>query len=307
MRLRSFGRIIVFCLFITFVTSYASSQALTDQAISTAQNNVAAKAPSDFSLSIDPMSVSSFSDDQLNETFGKMSAQYSKNAVLFNNIGATFFKRKMYDKAESAIRHAIVLNDHPAFLTNLSIIYDTQNRLSEAISAAQRAVNQSPRYVRARSELCELMLVTKRNADSVLCYDELAKIAPLDELSQTYYAIALMRVGNSDKVISILAPLVQRPNPTSVMFNTLGYAYYSTKRYSQAANSFKQGIEIDPDNALIRYNLAVVLTAQNDRAGALAQYNLMKRSNPPLADQLYRGLNRDKIIYVSDGTGSKKQ
>ena len=51
------------------------------------------------------MSVSSFSDDQLNETFNKMAAVYSKNAVLFNNIGATFYKRQMYDKAELAVRH----------------------------------------------------------------------------------------------------------------------------------------------------------------------------------------------------------
>lgn len=309
MRLSSIGRTTVFFFFTALIFSYTTvrAQSVNDRSNSAAQAGVTAQKPDpDFSLSIDPMSVNSFSDDRLNDTFDKMTAQFSKNAVLFNNIGATFFKRKMYDKAETAIRHAVALNNHPAFLTNLSIIYDTENRLPEAISAAQRAVNQSPRYVRARNQLCELMLVSKRNADTLICYDELAKIDPLDELAQTYYAVALMRSGEAEKVISMLTPLVRGTNPTAVMYNTLGFAYYIKKRYAQAASTFKQGVELAPDDAALRYNLAVVLTAQNDRAGALSQYNLIKSKNTSLADQLYRGLNRDKIIYVNQATASNK-
>ena len=123
-----------------------------------------------------------------------------------------------------------------------------------------------------------------------------------------------MREGDADRVISILSPLVQAPYPTVLMYNTLGYAYYMKKRYPQAANTFKQAVELDPDNPNIRYNLAIVLTTENDRAGALAQYNLfaalvMVTGAPgtatPLADQLYRDLNRDKSIYVNEAASKK--
>jgi len=308
MRLSSFGRIFVFIFSFVILLSIstARAQTLNNTSGTATRAAVGTTTQADFSSSIDPMSVSSFSDDQLNETFNKMAAGYSKNAVLFNNIGATFYKRQMYDKAELAVRHAIAINYHPAFLTNLSIIYDVQERYPEAISAAERAVNQSPRYARARNQLCELLMVTKRDAESVQCYDELAKLTTLDAAAETYYSIALMRDGNADKVISILSPLVQAPNPTVLMYNTLGYAYYMKKRYPQAASTFKQAVELDPDNASVRYNLAIVLTTENDRAGALAQYNLIKRTATPLADQLYRDLNRDKIIYVNEATAAKK-
>ena len=163
MRLSSIGRIFVFIFSFVFLLSipYAKAQTSNSTSSTPARAAVGAAAQMDFSDSIDPMAVSSFSDDQLNETFNKMAAGYSKNAVLFNNIGATFYKRQMYDKAELAVRHAIAINYHPAFLTNLSIIYDTQDRYPEAISAAERAVNQSPRYARARNQLCELLMVTK--------------------------------------------------------------------------------------------------------------------------------------------------
>ena len=152
MRLSSIGRIFVFIFSFVFLLSIPYAKAQTSNSTSsTPRAAVGAATQMDFSDSIDPMAVSSFSDDQLNETFNKMAAGYSKNAVLFNNIGATFYKRQMYDKAELAVRHAIAINYHPAFLTNLSIIYDTQDRYPEAISAAERAVNQSPRYARART------------------------------------------------------------------------------------------------------------------------------------------------------------
>jgi tetratricopeptide (TPR) repeat protein len=288
------------------VASHLNTSAQTVNNSASNSGIAAANSQTDFSYSIDPMSVKNFSDDELNQTFDKMSSQYSKNAVLFNNIGATYFQRKMYDKAELAIRHAIILSNHPAFLTNLSIIYDTEEKIPDAISYAQRAVAQSPRYVRARRELCQLLIYSKRNADTITCYDELAKLAPLDDLDQTYYAVVSVRTGSYDKAISILTPLVHGPLPTATMFNALGYAYYMKKRYPQAADAFKQGVEIEPDSSSLRYNLAIVLTAVNDRAGALSQYNLMKTKSPDMAEQLYRALNRDKIIYVNDAAASKK-
>ena len=306
MRLSLFRWVLVILFATILVATQTNTPAQTVNNSAAQSGITASSSKTDFSDSIDPLSVKSFSDDQLNQTFDKMSSQYSRNAVLFNNIGAVYFERKMYDKAELAIRHAIILNNHPAFLTNLSIIYDTQGKALDAISAAQRAVDQSPRYVRARKQLCELLTYSNRNADSIICLDELAKLAPLDDLEETYYAVASIRTGNPDKAISILTPLVHGPLPTATMFNTLGYAYFLKKRYGQAADAFKQGVEINPDSAELRYNLAVVLTAVNDRAGALAQYSLMKTKSPGMADQLYRALNRDKIIYVNNASDPKK-
>jgi tetratricopeptide (TPR) repeat protein len=236
-----------------------------------------------------------------------MSSQNSKNAFLFNEIGAAYFERNMYDKAEAAVKRAISLNDQPSFQTNLSVIYEKESRLPDAISTAQRAVTEAPKYIRARAQLCELLILSKRDTEALACYDEFARITPLDELEQTYYAVGLMHLGDADKVISTLTPLVSGRQPTALMYNTLGYAFYLNKSYPQAATAFKHGVELDPDNPHIRYNLAIVLNAQNDRAGALSQYNLIKRSNPSLADQLYRGLNQDKIIYVNESKTSKKR
>lgn len=307
MRLRSLERFSVLIFISVLIPTYSTLSAQSTNNTLNAPVTVNVSPPqADFSYAIDPMSVTSMSDDELNSTFDKMSSQYSKNAVLLNNIGATFYQRKMYDKAEAAIRRAIVLNDHPAFLTNLSIIYDTENRYPEAITAAQRAITQSPRYVRGRTQLCELLLMSKQNADAILCYDELAKITALDDYSQTLYAVANERIGNADKALELITPLVHGPQPTALMFNVFGHALYQRKRYSQAIDAFREGVSIEPDSSAIRYNLAVALETVNDHDGALMQYSLMKTKDTSLADQLYRRLNRNKIIYVNEAIASKK-
>jgi len=152
------------------------------------------------------------------------------------------------------------------------------------------------------------MLMSKRNADTLLCFDELSKLEPLDTLAQTYYALALVRSGDSEKAISLLSPLATSVEHTPLMFNILGTAYYNKKKYSRASDAFKEGVSLDPDSSQLRFNLAISLTAVNDRAGALSQYNLMKQKDSALADQLYRELNRDKIIYVDkDGVVAKQK
>jgi tetratricopeptide (TPR) repeat protein len=260
----------------------------------------------DFSLSIEPTTVMNFSNEELDQTFDKMSAQYSKNAVLFNNIGASYFQRKMYDKAEAALKRAVTLNAHPAFLTNLSRVYDAEGRLPEAIAAAQRATTQAPKYARGRLQLCELLVMSKRSSDAILCYDELAKFSSLDAVAQTFYALSYLRMGNADKAISIVSPLAKGAQTTPAMYNLLGSAYFQKKRYQQAVDAFKQGVELEPDSANLRYNLAMALTATDNRIGALTQYKLVKEQDPKIADKLYRNLFRDKIIYVDDANASKK-
>lgn len=257
-------------------------------------------------IRVDVTKLNDLSDDELNALFDRISTTYSRDAVLFNNVGVAYYKRKLYDKATESIKRAIMINNHPAFLTNLSIIFDELGRTAEAMAAVQRAVGQAPRYARAREQMCELMMVGKRNADTIICYDELRKLAPLDAMAQTYYAVALLRSGSSEKAIALLEPITGGPQPPALTFNVLGYAYFQKKRYDRASEAFKRGVEIDPDNAELRYNLAISLAASNNRIGALSQYDLMKEKAPALADRLYRTLYRDKIIFVDENMASKK-
>jgi cytochrome c-type biogenesis protein CcmH/NrfG len=48
-------------------------------------------------------------------------------------------------------------------------------------------------------------------------------------------------------------------------YNNLGTVYFRTKKYQDAAASFKEAIKLKPDYSEAHYNLALAYVALNDR------------------------------------------
>ncbi len=65
-----------------------------------------------------------------------------------------------------------------------------------------------------------------------------------------------------------------------------------------AVTMFKKGVEADPGSGELRFNLAVAQLANGNKEGALSQYRVLKVEDAKLADQLYRILFHDKVIFV---------
>src|SRR5436853_4336590 len=93
----------------TLKTSAATPRS--DQSTTRSSNTAPA---TDVAAGLDSAKIKEMSDTDLDGVFDSMVSHYSKDAVIFNNIGASYYGRKMYDKAESALHHAIALNNHPA-------------------------------------------------------------------------------------------------------------------------------------------------------------------------------------------------
>ena len=70
--------------------------------------------------------------------------------------------------------------------------------------------------------------------------------------------------------------------------NNLGTVYFRTKRYQEAAASFKEATRLKPDYGEAHFNLALTYVALNDRKAALEQYNRLKQLDPKLADQFFQ-------------------
>jgi tetratricopeptide (TPR) repeat protein len=59
------------------------------------------------------------------------------------------------------------------------------------------------------------------------------------------------------------------------------------KEWAVAAAHFRQGVELAPDSATVRYRLATVLFLQGDVAGAKAQFEEIVRRSPDFAKARY--------------------
>jgi len=64
--------------------------------------------------------------------------------------------------------------------------------------------------------------------------------------------------------------------------------YFRTRRYKEAAGTFKEAVRLKPDYGEAHFNLALTYIALNDRKAALAEYERLKQVDPKLAEDFFQ-------------------
>jgi tetratricopeptide (TPR) repeat protein len=216
-------------------------------------------------------------------------------------------RRSDYEGAKTLLDQAIVAQPNVAkFHRNLSIVLERMHKIDEALTSARTAADLAPADPLVLDQLCTLELEKKNTATALACYEKLKAIEPLDDLSQTYYALALFESGKADESLTILERIAQTTAPPMDALNALGVVYYTKKRLKDAVAAFKSAVEMSPEQYELRYNLAVAELARQNRAAAISQYNILKTGDPRLANKLYRMIFSDKLLSVGDLKNAKR-
>ncbi|MDM7923413.1 MAG: tetratricopeptide repeat protein [Pyrinomonadaceae bacterium] len=221
--------------------------------------------------------------------------------VLHNNLGVELAMSSEFASAASSLENAVKLDPNSApFLINLGLVYSNLGRNTEAWAVFERAVAIEPGNVRARTALCDQIAGGADPRGAIACYTELKKHTELDPVSSYNFANAIDAAGDAARAIGILEAAAVKYRNSAWIYNGLGMIRFREKDHKGAAEAFKSAVEIDPARAELRLNLAIVQLAMQNRAGALSQYNMLKTSNPKMAQELYRILFRDKVVYVGE-------
>ena len=228
--------------------------------------------------------------------------QVPPDTAALNNMAVRLTSESRFDEASQMLKRAIDTSPDTSFKLhrNLSIVYERMNRMEDARAAAATAVGIAPREPSALMQLCGLELITGRNTEAVSCFARLLEITPTDVLIQTFYGVSLLRTGDHRTALQILEKAAATAPANAASLNALGLAYFNHKKYSDAVQSFKQAVELDPKRGEIRYNLAIAQMASQNKEGATSQYRVLKEENPQLAEELYRTLYKDNVVFVDE-------
>ena len=221
-----------------------------------------------------------------------------QNMIAVNNLGTIYFETgRLVDAIELIKRAADARPDIWNFQLNASIVYTKQGEFANALHYAQLAFKLAPTELHVREQLCNTHLSVGNAEDALNGFEELAHDSkdPADSLG---YGEALLLSGDLAKAGTVLRTVITALPMCAEAHNALGTVLYNQKHYSDAAASFRQAISLDPDTSKYRFNLAVAEMAVRNREGAFSQYNLLKRSDPALADKLYRMMFADNLVYV---------
>ncbi len=148
---------------------------------------------------------------------------------------------------------------------------------------AERFASEALKANAANPEAAKFLgyaLLMQERADEAVTPLEKAARATRNPEIETQLAIALRRVGNSDKALIWLRRAVKRTPPFPPAFHELGYLLHSLKQSGEAIEVLRQGIAAAPMMAEMWIQLGYVCNATNDHAGAAEAFAYALEINP---------------------------
>jgi tetratricopeptide (TPR) repeat protein len=213
-----------------------------------------------------------------------VTAQYPRDAGAFASLGLAFARQEKYAEAVPAYKKAIALNPKlPGIHLNLGLAEFKLGQFEAAIAPLRTASNADPRSLQARTLLGlsyygarrfaeaarQLELVTKVGpADTELLqvlaqsclgakryscaleqYQQILQKDPNSSAAHTLAGEALDGLGRTPEAIAEFQTAINvAPKEPNLHFG-LGYLYWKSRQYDNAASEFNNELAIDPGNA----------------------------------------------------------
>ncbi len=231
------------------------------------------------------------------QEYEKLLKAMPDDPVVMNNLGANYYLVGRVFEAQSLLRRAVQRAPNLTQIrVNLAVVMSKTYNPGLAIELLEGVVKQEPQLTRAREVLCELYEQEKKLAETISCFDVLAKSGGLRPVAAANFGTALIEMKEIGRAISILEQANLKFPDDAGIKNGLGVALFMKKKYKMAEEHLRRAVELEPDVAQVRYNLAMAQMMTNKRGEVLEQYNFLKTSDPELASRLFKILFQDKVI-----------
>jgi len=132
---------------------------------------------------------------------------------------------------------------------NMGYVFTEEKRYAEALQEYRAALEEEPRFIRARFDIGVVYLMMGRHEDARSAFIEILKIAPR-------YTEVWVHLGN---------------------------VYFEENKYSEAIASYRKAIAINPRHTLAHYNLAITYSRKGDFENYTEELILANRSDPNFA------------------------
>jgi Flp pilus assembly protein TadD len=231
------------------------------------------------------------------QDYEKLLKAKPNDPVLLNNLGANYFLAGRAFEAQSLLRKAVQqAPDLTQIRVNLAVVMNKTYNPGVAIELLEGVLKQEPQLTRAREVLCEIYEQEKKLTETVSCFEVLERSGGLRAVAAANYGAALIETKEIGRALSVLEQAnLQFPDNAGIK-NGLGVALFMKKKYKMAEGHLRRAVELEPDVAQVRYNLAMAQMMTNNRGAVLEQYKFLKTSDPELAGKLFKILFQDKVI-----------
>ena len=202
-------------------------------------------------------------------------------------LGNVYNGQGEYGKAVDEFQRAVALDSsRDDALRGLADSYEKLGDTRSAEVAYQEAISLRPQYWAGYSSLGSFYFRQSRYSDAVHAFQRVVALAPENFQGYSSLGAVLSAEGQYAEAIKTLQRSIEI-RPTLDAYSNLGTAYFASRKFADAAQMYRQGLNLDDRDSLIWGNLgdalywtpgrraeaATAYRAAISRAGAKLQIN----------------------------------
>jgi serine/threonine-protein kinase len=175
------------------------------------------------------------------------------------------------EAAESLARAQELAPGNDDVNRRIGAAYDALGREEEAEAMYRRAIALRPSYWRHVNDLGAFYLHRGRIEEAKAQFREAIRLSPERPTGYANLAGAHLLAGEIEQAEPLLEATI-RIRPSDGAHNNLGFVYYSTGRYEEAAEQYEKAIQLAPEDAMYHGNLGDAYRQLGRRDDAERQY-----------------------------------
>jgi len=205
------------------------------------------------------------------------------------NLGLALADQGKRDEALEHFERAVKLEPRFAWAQNsLGAALAARGELDRAAFHLAEAVRLHPRFARAHNNLGSVLVRQGKPREAIVHFRAALTGRPDSAEAHNNLGNALADLGKLDEAIRHHRRAVQINPGYADGHSSLGIDLAQKGNLKEAIHHFAEALRIQPDHLHANFNLGKAYLQAGDREGALRQYEILKKLNANLANQLYR-------------------
>ena len=215
----------------------------------------------------------------------------TRSAHILSNEAYKSTERQQYITAISLYKKAISLDPNLAVAyNNMAYDYEKMNDNEAAIHSSQEAVRLAPHNADFICELAYAYMKSDRNNEALKALRRALALRPKSAIIYSDTALLCHKMGlQTERQAANEQAVRYAPDDISYL-KILAHNYDERGRPQDAIKVYRKSLHIKQNDQETRLGLAYSYLLNGNRAGALEQYQVLKKSDAQLAAQLARQL-----------------
>jgi putative PEP-CTERM system TPR-repeat lipoprotein len=188
------------------------------------------------------------------------------------------------DAAARALRGGLEKKGGGAAAVRLHTVLVVAKRQQEADKFAEDWLKQHPKEVRMRSHLAQAALNAGDNARAEQLFAQVVGTAPNDALALNNLSWLRATQGKAD-AIDLAKRAVSLAPRSGKFLDTLAFALAQQNQLDAALKAQKDAVRVEPNEPILRLNLAKLQLRANDKAGAKVELETLSKLGDKFARQ----------------------